>query len=989
MNADLMEPLDEALGCYSFLPWLSRGLATEIIRQDDGSTEGEPHALFPITVWFNDAEDLTATVNLAVFGPGEVVGIDQRLIIRVWPTRDANDAETTFFPAIEFRDPDFPWRYTPARAGDGDHLRPWLCLIVLADGNFMVNEAVGPSRPFPSVTAAVNLLPVLLDSWAWAHVQVSLVKPKPGVPAPPIGPTVADLIAKEPHRVISRLIYDTRAKPLTERTAYTAFLVPAFERGRLKGLGKPVGLTPGLKPAWPGTDPQVELPIYYRWRFQTGAQGDFASLASRLTPHTLADTVGVRPMDVSEPGLGLPTASTEPLKLEGALMSPAADEVSERTEWNADERRAFIEELRKRLNHPQDLIGNPPEDTDRKQIVAPPLYGRWHAAKEALESADAPEVWFQELNSDPRLRVSAGLGTQVVRTEQRQLMAGAWRQVGEVIKANEILRQARLGCECSISVKERHIGTADTESLFALTASLHSRVLGVPRASAGVGLPGSGNTVSGGDAAGSAELLPGPKTIRASIEESPIAEGALDPAYRRIARPRGPLGRRQGRMESRRAPNILGRMNRGEFSPAPIPPTPQEMATPGRIGKSLVPEWCTRMRLEKMSKNPTAFEADLLRRAAIRDGTLTSRQILRAPGRNNFIAANNAPGTRPTPLPPPPATGGILGFDNQQARDFRNATAAMLDRQNTPPAPVPDQFIVLFDDVQFKLTADLDPTVTIPASAGRRINLSSAVSRKPVDSLEPILAAPSFDQPMYESLRDLSQEWLLPGVEQVPANTVSLLVTNQRFIEAYMVGLNHEMARELLYNEYPTDQRGSYFRQFWEVAGSVPPTRQGFSLENPKENLRDIHPIHRWGREAKLGENGIRKVPLGEDLIVLLVRGDLLLRYPNTIVYAARASRLIGEDRPLLLERTEELHPIFRGTLKPDISFFGFDLTETKAKMSPGWFFVLQEPPTEPRFKDQDPPIAFGTAAEFACKTLADPVRVAIHASDMLKKKTV
>ena len=41
--------------------------------------------------------------------------------------------------------------------------------------------------------------------------------------------------------------------------------------------------------------------------------------------------------------------------------------------------------------------------------------------------------------------------------------------------------------------------------------------------------------------------------------------------------------------------------------------------------------------------------------------------------------------------------------------------------------------------------------------------------------------------------------------------------TNQRFIEAYMVGLNYEFARKLLWREYPTDQRGSYFRQFWSV----------------------------------------------------------------------------------------------------------------------------------------------------------------------------
>ena len=71
------------------------------------------------------------------------------------------------------------------------------------------------------------------------------------------------------------------------------------------------------------------------------------------------------------------------------------------------------------------------------------------------------------------------------------------------------------------------------------------------------------------------------------------------------------------------------------------------------------------------------------------------------------------------------------------------------------------------------------------------------------------------------ALAALSQDWLLPGLDQVLPNTVSLLETNQAFIEAYMVGLNHEFSRELLWNEYPTDQRGSYFRQFWNVAGRI------------------------------------------------------------------------------------------------------------------------------------------------------------------------
>ena len=74
---------------------------------------------------------------------------------------------------------------------------------------------------------------------------------------------------------------------------------------------------------------------------------------------------------------------------------------------------------------------------------------------------------------------------------------------------------------------------------------------------------------------------------------------------------------------------------------------------------------------------------------------------------------------------------------------------------------------------------------------------------------------------MYKPLLDISAELFLPNIDQIPPNSITLLETNQRFIEAYMVGLNHEFARELLWREYPTDQRGSYFRQFWDVRGVI------------------------------------------------------------------------------------------------------------------------------------------------------------------------
>ena len=95
------------------------------------------------------------------------------------------------------------------------------------------------------------------------------------------------------------------------------------------------------------------------------------------------------------------------------------------------------------------------------------------------------------------------------------------------------------------------------------------------------------------------------------------------------------------------------------------------------------------------------------------------------------------------------------------------------------------------------------------------------------ESTDLIRFAPTFPQPMYEAMRDYFPDMLLPGMGLVPQNTIALLKTNPELIEAYMVGLNHEMSRELLWRGFPTDQRGTYFRQFWDAAGDQPPSKRG------------------------------------------------------------------------------------------------------------------------------------------------------------------
>jgi len=166
------------------------------------------------------------------------------------------------------------------------------------------------------------------------------------------------------------------------------------------------------------------------------------------------------------------------------------------------------------------------------------------------------------------------------------------------------------------------------------------------------------------------------------------------------------------------------------------------------------------------------------------------------------------------------------------------------------------------------------------------------------------------------------------------------------------------MSRELLWHEYPTEQRATYFRQFWDVSGYV--DRPGENLD--PESLKDIKPIHTWARTASLGESSSRRMPPGGEHLVLLVRGELLRRYPNSMVYACRAVWETGGRRGL---GNEERHPVFGGQLQPDVSFFGFELAVPESRGAsappgdPGWFFIIQEQPSEPRF-GLDVPEAYG-----------------------------
>ena len=310
------------------------------------------------------------------------------------------------------------------------------------------------------------------------------------------------------------------------------------------------------------------------------------------------------------------------------------------------------------------------------------------------------------------------------------------------------------------------------------------------------------------------------------------------------------------------------------------------------------------------------------------------------------------------------------------------------------------------------LVVRTNPRMTIPRrlgtmvlADGKRLLAQPPSGIVVVPTQDRIMAAPELDVPAYEYLARLDPERFLPGVGEIPPDAITLLETNPRFVESLLVGLNSEMNRELLWRSFPTDQRGTPFRKFWAWT----------------DGGQDIPPIHLWPKANALGANA-RGGPGGQ--IALLVRGRLLRRYPNTSIYAWRSKNGALVNPPAAPDLKP---PVFAGTLGSDIVFVGFDLTDADLVAGDGWFFVLQEQPTEPRFgfDELDPGQnlpALGTwsdatwthtatmpgrylriggnplanrvvggvqfvahAGHFAAITLQKPMRVAVHARSMLQ----
>lgn len=927
------------LASYHFLPWARRGIAARIDNPDQAPLPRRAKLNIQVSVSVTQPSGTRVVqpgaVPVELYGPGDIVGIDLRHVIRTEPRVSTPNYEPNYLSGIEFDHPDLPWMFTPA-APKGDRLRPWLALIVLKPGEF---NPLGQTTPLPAIEVLQReALQDLSESWNWAHVQVSGDTPLP------------DAMNTARGSVISRLLCPRRLDP---EIGYSAFLVPAFEIGRLVGLGQDVSALATADPAWTTrTAMPLPLPYYYSFSFHTSDEGDFESLVRRLTPRILPAEVGERPMEVDQPASGISSAGP-PLGLEGALESV----LTTPTDWKDPDKTAFQTDTQNWINQTMAATDDPAAPNPDDPVIVPPMYGRWHAAVQSVDRTATG--WMCDLNLDPRNRAAAGMGTQVVQIERTALMASAWQQVEGIRKANQLLNQAQLARTALQQIYRNQLQVAEPATLLAWTAPLHSR------------------------------LMASPITIRATVRASRVPERMLSPTFRRVTRPRRRLG-----LAPVARTSLLTRVNSGEVLVLPPPKPPNGLVSIEQVSNQVAPPstpaatgWQRILLLLAILLLVIAIAASVGFAAALVVAVIVA--AVAAANWSRLMALLQPPTPPPivglagfTPVavsavPPrpdflvtpagaaaPPSTSS--GGDSLQAAAFRSATFGLFTYLQSFPVDPPQPPALNFAELKSTLITRLNPALTVSRRVQAMISISSRLNWTPADPLDTIMAAPDFPQPMYVPLRDLSPDYVLPGVEQILPDTVGVLQTNRRFIESYMVGLNYEMARQLLWNDYPTDQRGSYFRQFWDVSAYVPTPKDPTDPAQLIELLKDIPLIHTWPKPTALGQHPNRHDVVLNN-VVLLVRGELFRRYPTAIVYAGKAM-LDGEDPPKrVLDENDERYPIFRGTLPNDITFLGFNLSVDDARggtaASPqGFFFVFQEQPCEPRFgleptEDQSPSI--------------------------------
>ncbi len=468
---------------YYFYPYLRKGLNAHIseIDQLGAAVSGAAKArgTVKMTVGMRVAKSGGSPTRKSyekvfeLFGPGDVSGISESAVMQTVPSNGDNGYCNDYLAAIEFFEEDLPWRYTPF-APNKDRLRPWLSLILCKDDEFTEETAGSGMKVIRLHLTAGNyseVLPKPSEGHLYAHVQL-------------INPTadIDHFLEDDPDAGISRIFCPRKIEggPLeSEHIHYTAFLIPSFEIGRRRGLGRSLDGVNMQQHAWPekfsdASPDDLVFPVYYQWSFSSG--GDrFCDLANKLRPVTPEENAGFAPFitaDINDCGLDAytvdvqkdPDKRMDPIGVPVACVKLGFDEADvEKNHSESKEMRTWIKEKlldkspvfyeNKLVLEKSDNVANMDEDP----WVVPPIYGAKQALTTELgwDRRNQPKDWVSEQNLTLRHRIAGGLGKKVVQKNQEDFVQRAWLQVEQINALNQTMRERLSGTKLDSAARKQ------------------------------------------------------------------------------------------------------------------------------------------------------------------------------------------------------------------------------------------------------------------------------------------------------------------------------------------------------------------------------------------------------------------------------------------------------------------------------------------------------------------------------------------------------
>jgi hypothetical protein len=661
------------------------------------------------------------SVPFRIMGPADVDGFEPSAVAGVMPPHGTPDAEETKCPHVDFTALDLPWRYTPQGVGADDRLRPWIVLLVGTDAEIALSGD-------GTVTVASSVLAAhpLAESWAWAHCDESA------------------------GRNVSRLLSRRDLLPDTE---YLAVVVPAFDAA-------------GADSWTAGQTQAATLPAYHHWRFQTGAEGDFATLAARLEPGFADPELGRAPVTYDRVD---PEAV---LEIRGALApiggtdAPLPDDV-------ADD----VEQLLQPLADPR---GRP--------VVTLPVYGA------AWLGDTSAATWAQSLGGDPRHRGVGGLGLWAAIRLQQQIADAAAAQAGALEAAAARIRNLVQGLQGAGSLWRRRLPTDPLHRLVVFGAAFDRIVTGSGTIGARLDAPERPLPASLFSSAGRRILRAGPARARLA------ATGALDPAA------------------------ILEAAN---TCPPPPERTPDGLPHADLLDRSfdkrlrLLAEERPKPEgiLQQLAKTDMSMLSEPVQKlvrsliAEIERAALEGRPI----PYGGLLALLALLGRR-EPRPTDEEVRALMkrlpreGLDD--GASLADLAGFLLTDDRVPPCSPVD-----LATLASGLAEAIDPTGPAPFAVTQVLATIDGLDGPP---LAPPQAAPDIDMSFWRLLRDERPDWLLPGADQLEPDGVVAVETNPVFVDAFLVGANTQTLGELRWRNIPMPSGWTPLRSFWDrIDGEV------------------------------------------------------------------------------------------------------------------------------------------------------------------------